>query len=57
MYINVVFFVLLLLCNTYTHWFLVHIYIYIYIYVLDVYKNKTNIFKSKNLFINFVLVK
>ena len=30
---NVVFFVLLLLCNTYTHWFLVHIYIYIiYIY-------------------------
>ena len=32
---NVVFFVLLLLCNTYTHWFLVHIYnIYIYIYIL-----------------------
>ena len=27
------FFVLLLLCNTYTHWFLVHIYIYIYIYI------------------------
>ena len=26
---NVVFFVLLLLRNTYTHWFLVHIYIYI----------------------------
>ena len=30
---NVVFFVLLLLCNTYTHWFLFHIYIYIYIYI------------------------
>ena len=32
---NVVFFVLLLLCNTYTHWFLVHIYIYIYIYICN----------------------
>ena len=34
---NVVFFVLLLLCNTYTYWFLVHIYIYIHI---DKWKEK-----------------
>ena len=34
---NVVFFVLLLLYNTYTHWFLVHIYIYMYIVLYSEY--------------------